>query len=60
MQRKLHNTAWSNFNDGSVSEEDGDTRLLQVDGEWEMPTSMEEMLAECGLSFSDYNRNNYE
>lgn len=56
MPRKVY----SSQEEQAMLEDTTDTTPLTPEGEYEIPSSMEEMLLECGLSFEDYYRDNYE
>lgn len=43
-----------------VADNEIDERMFTPEGEWETQPSMEALLSECGLTFEDFYRNNYE
>lgn len=47
-------------NDAVIEDSDLHQRHFSPEGDYEIPTSMEELLQECGLTFEDYYRDNYE
>lgn len=47
-------------NDVVIEDNELNQRHFTPEGDYEIPTSMEELLQECGLTFEDYYRNEYE
>lgn len=53
-------TIYSSENDVVIEGSALDERLFTPEGDYDAPLTMEDLLQECGLTFEDYQRADYE